>query len=69
VRDLALGIVLLRRAHLRQCFRQPAAGTPQKGRGHFQIALECGRVLCLRRRRSPLRFEKQLRRGEQALAH
>jgi len=69
VRDLALGIVLLRRAHLRQCFRQPAAGTPQNGGGHFQIALERGRLGCFRRRRSPLRFEKQLRRSEQALAH
>jgi hypothetical protein len=66
---VALGVVQLRRTHLRHRFRQPAVGTPQNGRGHFQITLECGRLRRLYRRRPPLRFEKQLRRGEQALAH
>jgi len=68
VGDVALGGVLLCRAHLRQRFRQPAPGAPQNGHGHFQITLECGRLSCLRRRCPSLRFEKQLRRGEQALA-
>lgn len=69
VGDVALGVVLLRRAHLRQRFPQPAAGTPQNGRGHFQITLEGSRLSRLRRWRPSLCFEKQLRRGEQALAH
>lgn len=65
---MTLGVVLLRRTHLRQRFRQPAAGTPQNRRGHLQITLECGRLRRLRSRCPSLRFEKQLRRGEQAFA-
>jgi hypothetical protein len=37
--DLALCLLLLRGIHLRQRFGEPAAGTPQNGKRHLQIAL------------------------------
>ena len=42
--DLALRLLLLCGVHLRQSFGEPAAGTPQDGKRHFQIALDlCGK--------------------------
>jgi len=38
--DLALRLLLLRGVHLRQSFGKPAAGTPQNGERHLQIALD-----------------------------
>jgi hypothetical protein len=67
--DGVLCLLLLRRGHLRQGVGEPAAGTTQNGQRHLQIASdlsECGR---LRRLRLPLRFQKQLRLGENALAN
>jgi len=66
--DLSLGLFLLRASHLRQSFGEPAAGTTQDGNRHFQVALQGNRRgtggLPL-----PLRFQKQFRFGEDALAN
>jgi hypothetical protein len=60
-------LFLLRIAHLRQSFSQSPAGAAQNGSRHFQVALEGvpGRLVC---RWLPLRFQKQFRLGEEALA-
>jgi hypothetical protein len=67
--DLALRLLLLCGVHLRQCFGEPAAGTPQNGKRHLQIALNLLGRGGLRRLRLPLRFQKQFRFGENALAN
>ena len=65
---LALCLFLLRASHLRQRFGKPPSGATQNGDRHIQIAL----YLFDRRRRGcrglPLRFQKQLRLGENAFA-
>jgi len=67
--DLALRLLLLCGVHLRQSFGKLAAGATQNGKRHFEIALD----LCcrggLRRLRLALRFQKQFRFGENALAN
>jgi hypothetical protein len=67
--DLSLRLLLLCGVHLRQSSGEPAAGTPQNGKGHFQIALNLfgRRGLC--RLWLPLRFQQQFRFGENALAN
>jgi hypothetical protein len=67
--DLALRLCLLCGIHLRQSFGEPVAGTPQNGKRHFQIALDLFERRGLRRLRLPLRFQKQFRFGENALAN
>jgi hypothetical protein len=65
---LALCLSRLRASHLRQRFAEPPSGTTQDGDYHIQIALH----LFDRRRRGCrrllLRFQKQFRFGENALA-
>src|ERR1039457_1128022 len=65
---LALRLFLLRTSHLRQRFGKPPSGATQDGDHHVQIALHLfdrRRPGC---RRLPLRFQKQFRLGENALA-
>jgi hypothetical protein len=65
--DLALRLFLARAIHLRQGGRQAPAGATQNGHRHFQVVLHSGR----RRptgRYLPLRFQKQFRLGQDALA-
>jgi hypothetical protein len=64
-----LCLLLLCGIHLRQSFGQPAAGTPQNGQRHLQIALHLFHRRRFGERRLPLRFQKQFRFGENALAH
>ena len=66
--DLALRLFLLPAVHLRQGFGKLPAGAMQNGNRHLQIALESGRGRhgC---RRLPLRFQKQFRLGQDALAN
>jgi hypothetical protein len=65
--DLTLHLFLLPVVHLRQGFGEPPAGAMQDGHRHFQFALHSrrgrpgGRWL-------PLRFQKQFRLGQDALA-
>src|SRR6266566_1427653 len=66
--DPALRLLLLPAVHLRQGFGESAAGAMQDGGGHLQVALEGSRGRRDRHRR-PLRFQKQFRLGEDALAH
>jgi hypothetical protein len=65
--ELALRLFLVRAIHLRQSFGEPPAGATQNGHRHLQVALECGRGRS-DSRRLPLRFQKQFRLGEDALA-
>jgi hypothetical protein len=68
--DAVLRLLLSRAVHLRQGFGEPAAGAAQNGERHVQIAFDlfdCGGLHHLRR--LPLRFQKQFRFGEDALAH
>jgi hypothetical protein len=67
--DFALCLLFLCGVHLRQCFGEPAAGTPQNGQRHLQIAFNLFGRRGLRRRRLTLRFQKQFRFGENALAN
>ena len=66
--DVPLRLFLPRTIHLRQRFGQPPVGATQDGRGHLQFALQRQRGRA-RRRRWALRFQKQFRLGEDALAH
>ena len=66
--DLAPRLFLLWAIHFRQGFGEPPAGTTQDGNRHLQIALEFARGLFLGQR-LPLRFQKQLRLGQDALAN
>ncbi len=66
--DLALRLLLWCGVPLRQSFGKPAAGAAQNGKRHLQIALDLfgrGRRRCLR---LALRFQKQFRFAENALA-
>src|SRR5450756_1105309 len=67
--DLALRLFLLRVSHLRQGFGEPPAGTTQNGNRHLQIALHLFDRCRLGCRWLPLRFQKQFRLGENALAN
>jgi len=67
--DLALRLLLLRSGHLRQGFGEPAAGATQNGKRHLQIALNLFGRGGLRRLRQALRFQKQFRFRENALAN
>jgi hypothetical protein len=55
--DLALRPLPLCGVHLRQSFGEPAAGTPQDGKRHFQIALYLFERGGFCRLRLPLRFQ------------
>jgi len=63
----ALRLFLLPDVHLRQGFGKPPAGAMQDGNRHLQIALESGRGRT--GGRLPLRFQKQFRLGQDALAN
>jgi hypothetical protein len=65
--DLPLRLFLLPAVHLRQGFGKPPASSMQDGNRHLQFAIEsgCGRP---GGRRLPLRFQKQFRLGQDALA-
>jgi hypothetical protein len=65
--DPTLRLLLLPAIHLRQGFAEPPAGAMQDGRRHFQFALQ-GRRGGPGGRRLPLRFQKQFRLGQDALA-
>jgi hypothetical protein len=67
--DVVLRLLPLRAVHLRQGFGEPAAGTAQNGERHLQIAFDLFDCRGLRHWRLPLRFQKQFRFGEDALAH
>ena len=66
--QLALRLFLLLAVHLRQGFGEPPAGAFEEGHRHLQIALECGRGRP-GGGRLPLRFQKQFRFSEDALAN
>ena len=66
--DLAVRLFLARTVHLRQGFGEPPAGAMQEDHRHLQIALESGRGRT-GGRWLPLRFQKQFRLGEDALAN
>lgn len=66
--DVPLRLFLSRTIHLRQRFDQPPVGATQDDGGHLQLALQRQRGRA-RRRRWALRFQKQFRLGEDALAH
>jgi hypothetical protein len=67
--NLALRLLLLCGVHLRQSFGKPAAGTTQNGKRHLQIALHLSGRGGLHHLRLALRFQKQFRFGENALAN
>jgi hypothetical protein len=67
--ELALRLFLLRAGHLRQGFGEPPAGATQDGDSHIQIALHLFDRRRLGRQWLPLRFQKQFRLGENALAN
>jgi len=67
--NLPLGLFLLRASHLRQGFGELPAGTTQDGDRHIQIALDLFDRRRLGCRWLPLRFQKQFRFGENALAN
>ena len=60
---------LLRHVHLRQRLGEPSVGPTQNGQRHLQIALDLFRRRGLCRLRLPLRFQKQFRLGQNALAN
>jgi len=62
-------LFLLRAGHLRQGFGEPPAGATQDGDSHIQIALHLFDRRRFGRRWLPLRFQKQFRLGENALAN
>src|SRR6266852_5675935 len=65
--DLTLRLLPPPLIHLRQRFGQPPAGATQNGQRHLQFALQSGRRWP-GGRRLPLRFQKQFRFGQKALA-
>jgi hypothetical protein len=67
--DPALRLLLLCGIHLRQGFGEPVAGTPQNGKRRLRIALHLFHRRRFCERRLALRFQKQFRFGENALAH
>jgi hypothetical protein len=67
--DLALRLFLLRAIHFRQGLGESPAGAMQDGKRHLQIALHLFDRRRLGRRWLPLRFQKQFRLGENALAN
>jgi hypothetical protein len=67
--DRALRLLLLRDVHLSNGFGEPPASTTQDGQRHLQIALHLFDRRGLLHRRLPLRFQKQFRLRENALAN
>ena len=67
--DLALRLLPLCRIHLRQCFAESAAGAAHNGQRHLQIPLDLFDRFRHRCCRLPLRFQKQCRFSENALAN
>ena len=67
--DLLLRLFQLLAVHLRERYDEPPVGALHDGGRHFQIARERGGLGGGRRLWLPLRFQKQLRRVEDALAH
>ena len=67
--NLALHLFLLWSRHLRERFGEPPAGTLQDSQRHLQIALDLFDRRRLGCRWLPLRFQKQFRFGENALAN
>jgi hypothetical protein len=67
--DRALRLLLLRDVHLRQGLDEPPVGPTQNGERHLQIALHLFEGRGLHYGRLPLRFQKQFRLGEYALAN
>jgi hypothetical protein len=67
VGNLVLRLFLLRGRHLRQGFGEPPPGAFQDGYRHLQFVPDGDRG-GLGRRRLPLRFQKQFRLREEALA-
>jgi hypothetical protein len=65
--DLALRLFLAPAIHLWQSFSEPSADPTQDGNRRLQVALQSGRGRTARRRLS-LRFQKQFRLGQDALA-
>jgi hypothetical protein len=65
---LTLCLFLLWARHLRQRFGKPPSGATQDGDHHIQIALHLFDRRRFGCRRLPLRFQKQLRLGENAFA-
>jgi hypothetical protein len=65
--DLALRLFLTEAVHLRQGCGESSAGATQNGHRHFQVALHSGRGRPTGRQ-PPLRFQKQFRLGQHALA-
>ena len=63
--NLTLRLFLLPAIHLRQGCGEPPAGAMQNGHRHFQFAIQGRRG---RPGRLPLRFQKQFRLGQDALA-
>jgi hypothetical protein len=66
--DLNLHLLLLWTRHLRQSFGEPPAGSMQNGHRHLQIALHLFHRRRPGRHWLPLRFQKQFRLRENALA-
>jgi len=66
--DLALRLFLAPIIHLRQGCGEPPAGATQDGNRHLQVALHSSRGRPAGRH-LPLRFQKQLRFGQHALAY
>src|ERR1019366_7808089 len=67
--DLLLHLSEARTIHFRQRYGEPPVGAFDNGRHHFQIARQRGGLGGGWRLRLPLRFQKQIRSGEDTLAH
>jgi hypothetical protein len=70
--EVVLGLLALTGVHLDHRFVEPLTGTAQDGQRHFQITfhlLYCGRRDWRRLLLLALRFEEQLRLGENALTN
>jgi hypothetical protein len=67
--ELFLGPLLLTAVHLRHGRGEPPASAMQDRNRHLQIALDLPGYRWPGCRRLPLRFEKQFRFGENALAN
>jgi hypothetical protein len=66
--DLPLGLLPLRAGHLRHRLSKSPVGAMQDGHRHVQIARHLFHHRRLGWRRLPLRFQKQFRLGQNALA-
>jgi hypothetical protein len=68
VSNLALRLFLLRLCHFRQSVGESPTGALQDGHRHLQLVRD-GNCSGTGGRHLPLRFQKQLRLGEETLAH